>query len=176
MLTHPKFVRTTLAVASIAVATLAGGASVPVAASAPASASSQRPGHTRHVLLLSVDGMHQTDLSWYVNHHPHSALARLVRRGSEFTHARTPFPSDSFPGLVGQLTGGHPRTTGVYYDLTYNRALIDPSASAGARPPAAVCASAPLGPTCPSTSRSTRTTPDLTQDRGWPRCPATSCT
>ena len=58
--------------------------------------------------------MHQADLRWYVNHHPHTALAALVDRGTEFTRARTPFPSDSFPGLVGQLTGGNPKTTGVY--------------------------------------------------------------
>ena len=31
-----------------------------------------------HVLLLSVDGLHQSDLQWYVGKHPHSALASLV--------------------------------------------------------------------------------------------------
>ena len=78
----------------------------------------------RHVLLLSVDGLHQSDLTWYVDHHPSSALANLVHRGVEFTHAQTPFPSDSFPGLVGQITGGNPKTTGVYYDDSWNRALL----------------------------------------------------
>lgn len=92
-----------------------------------------------HVLLLSVDGMHQSDLSWYVSNHPRSALAGLLRRGTEFTRALTPFPSDSFPGLVGQLTGGHPRTTGVYYDVTYNHRLVDPSASPAVRPSRHLC-------------------------------------
>jgi hypothetical protein len=93
----------------------------------PASAAPRQPapgGHGRHVLLLSVDGLHQSDLDWYVRTHPGSALASLVRRGTDYTHARTPFPSDSFPGMVGQVTGGNPGTTGVYYDDTYNRALL----------------------------------------------------
>ncbi|MFG2843492.1 alkaline phosphatase family protein [Kitasatospora sp. NPDC048296] len=33
-------------------------------------------------------------------------------------------PSDSFPGMVAQLTDGGPGTTGVYYDDTYNAALL----------------------------------------------------
>jgi hypothetical protein len=78
----------------------------------------------RHVLLLSVDGLHQADLSWYVAHHPKSALAALVGRGVVFTHASTPVPSDSFPGMVAQATGGNPDTTGVYYDSSYNHALL----------------------------------------------------
>jgi hypothetical protein len=77
-----------------------------------------------HVLLLSVDGLHQSDLQWYVGKHPHSALASLVGNGVEFTHAETPVPSDSVPGMVGQVTGGNPGTTGMYYDETYNRELL----------------------------------------------------
>jgi hypothetical protein len=78
----------------------------------------------RHVLLISVDGLHQSDLAWYVSRHPDSALARLVGGGVEYTHAKTTTPSDSFPGLVAQATGGGPGTTGVYYDDTYNEALL----------------------------------------------------
>ncbi|NYJ76263.1 alkaline phosphatase family protein [Allobranchiibius huperziae] len=109
--------------AAVAVATAA-------ALAAGGAAAYAAPGHApaphaqKHVLLLSVDGLHQSDLQWYVAHHPASALARLVDSGTSYTHARTPFPSDSFPGLVGQLTGGDPRTTGVYYDVTYNHALF----------------------------------------------------
>ena len=92
--------------------------------SGPASAQAARQ---QHVLLLSVDGMHQADLTWWVHAHPKSALARLAARGEQFTHAQTPFPSDSFPGMVGQATGGDPRTTGVYYDVSYNHSLLDPT-------------------------------------------------
>jgi hypothetical protein len=80
--------------------------------------------HGKHVLLVSVDGLHQSDLAWYIAKHPQSALARLVRGGVEYTHASTTNPSDSFPGMVAQLTGGGPGTTGVYYDDTYNAALL----------------------------------------------------
>jgi Type I phosphodiesterase / nucleotide pyrophosphatase len=105
---------------------------------AAASAKSPRSGAplARHVLLLSVDGLHQSDLAWYVEQHPASALAKLAHRGVEFTHAQTPFPSDSFPGLVDQITGGNPRTTGVYYDDSWNRALLPAGTTscAGATP------------------------------------------
>ena len=92
-----------------------------LAAVTPASA---EEGGARHVLLISVDGLHQTDLAWYVSHHPDSALARLVHRGVEFTNAQAPFPSDSFPGMVGQVTGGNPKSTGIYYDDSWNSALL----------------------------------------------------
>jgi hypothetical protein len=82
------------------------------------------PGTAEHVLLLSVDGLHQSDLSWYAKAHPHSALASLVGSGVEFTGAQTPIPSDSFPGMVAQVTGGNPASTGVYYDDSWNRELL----------------------------------------------------
>ena len=110
---------------------LAGAVAAAVVATVFASgapASAHRHNHdehvARHVLLLSVDGLHQSDLAWYVQQYPNSALAALVAHGAEFTHAKTPVPSDSFPGMVGQVTGGDPRTTGVYYDDTYNHALL----------------------------------------------------
>lgn len=78
----------------------------------------------KHVLLISVDGLHQQDLAWYISQHPHSALANLVNGGVEYTNAKTTTPSDSFPGMVAQATGGGPGTTGVYYDDTWNAALL----------------------------------------------------
>jgi len=94
---------------------------------APASAATVHGGaaghprsEIRHVLLLSVDGLHQQDLSWYVQHYPASTLASLVRHGIDYTDALTPVPSDSSPGMVAQATGGDPGVTGIYYDDTYN--------------------------------------------------------
>ena len=94
------------------------------------------PGDARHVLLLSIDGMHQSDLTGYVQAHPNSALAALVGRGIDYTNAQTPVPSDSFPGLIAQVTGGNPRTTGVYYDDSYAHDLLAPGTTscAGAKP------------------------------------------
>jgi arylsulfatase A-like enzyme len=107
----------------LAAAAAAGGAGLLAAAatSLPASAAAPTPTPTptpraEHVLLLSIDGIHNFDLDRYVHLHPTSALAALVHGGREFTRARTPFPSDSFPGMVAQVTGGNPKSTGVYYD------------------------------------------------------------
>ena len=77
-----------------------------------------------HVLLISVDGLHQSDLEWYVSNHPSSELAKLVGGGAEYSQAQTPIPSDSFPGMTAQVTGGNPRTTGIYYDDEYSHAVL----------------------------------------------------
>jgi hypothetical protein len=106
-----------------AVAALALGSTAGAGQAAPA------PGPAQHVLLLSVDGLHQSDLTWWIHQHPYGNIARLVRGGTEYDHASTPLPSDSFPGLVGQITGGNPKTTGIYYDDTYNRSLLPPGST-----------------------------------------------
>jgi hypothetical protein len=89
------------------------------------------------VLLISVDGMHQSDLAWYIQTHTNSTLASLAAKGLDYSEASTPFPSDSFPGVVGQATGGNPATTGVYYDDTWNHAVFPPGTTN--------CGSATLG-------------------------------
>ena len=93
----------------IALIALVGTIATPAANahSAPARPSETRDKHVKHVLLLSVDGLHQTDLAYYVAKHPASALAAPGRRAAPSTrNAQTTFPSDSFPGMVAQLTGG----------------------------------------------------------------------
>src|SRR5215467_3672447 len=84
------------------------------------SAVADRPAQIRHVLLISVDGMHQSDLEWYVAQHPDSALAKLVDGGAVYSNNHTSDPSDSDPGGTALMTGGDPRATGVYYDVEYN--------------------------------------------------------
>src|SRR5262249_28938818 len=85
--------------------------------------------HIRHVLLLSIDGMHEQDLARYIQHHPHSALADLTHLGLTYTQASTSIPSDSFPGLLAMVTGGSPRSTGVFYDDSYDRTLSAPGSN-----------------------------------------------
>jgi Type I phosphodiesterase / nucleotide pyrophosphatase len=82
-----------------------------------------------HVLLLSVDGLHQQDLARYVQSHPNSTLAKLSHLGSAYTNASTSKPSDSFPGLLSMVTGGSPRSTGVFYDDSYDRNLSAPGSN-----------------------------------------------
>ncbi|MDA4118782.1 MAG: alkaline phosphatase family protein, partial [Thaumarchaeota archaeon] len=61
-----------------------------------------------HVLLISVDGLHQSDLVWYASNHPGSELAKMFHGGLEFTNAQTSDPSDSDPGGTALMTGGDP--------------------------------------------------------------------
>ena len=76
-----------------------------------------------HVLLLSLDGFHDVDLSSYVAAHPDSALARVVSEGRRYSNASAQTPSDSFPGTLAMATGGSPSSTGVYYDVTWDNNL-----------------------------------------------------
>lgn len=78
----------------------------------------------RHVLLISIDGMHQADLAWYIKQHPNSTLAALAGDGDQYTGAQTTNPSDSFPGMVAQFTGATAGQSGVYYDDTFNYDLL----------------------------------------------------
>ncbi len=77
----------------------------------------------KRVIVISIDGMHEVDLERYVTAQPTSTFAALLKTGVRYTSASTPFPSDSFPGQIALHTGGLPRTTGVYYDLSYDRSL-----------------------------------------------------
>jgi len=79
-----------------------------------------------HVLLISVDGMHQSDLDWYIANHPGSELAKLASGSAEFTNNHTSDPSDSDPGGTALMTGGDPRATGVYYDVEYSHGEFPP--------------------------------------------------
>jgi hypothetical protein len=116
--------RVALAAAAVTLLGSPALASAPASASSPGSGIGAHQGEVRHVLLISVDGLHQQDLAWYVRTHPDSVLAGLMQHGLEYSRALTPFPSDSFPGMVGQVTGGDPGVTGVYYDDTWNHAVF----------------------------------------------------
>lgn len=106
----------------LAVALSAGliGATVP----SPVRANDELPvSQIKHVLLISVDGLHALDLSNYVSTHGDSTLAALSSHGYTYTNAAASTPSDSFPGLSALVTGGSPTTAGFWYDVTYNRAV-----------------------------------------------------
>ena len=81
----------------------------------------------KHVLLISVDGLHALDVANYVASHPNSALAELAEHGVTYSNARTPALSDSFPGLLALVTGGSPLSHGLFYDVSYDRTIFDPS-------------------------------------------------
>ena len=93
----------------------------------------------RHVLLISVDGLHALDLTTYVAAHPNSTLAQLSQHGITYTNNSTSQPSDSFPGLASLVTGGSPVTVGLWYDDTYNRKLSPPRQTDGLGDPGGNC-------------------------------------
>ncbi len=93
----------------------------------------------RHVLLISVDGMHAVD---YINcsngiagangGEPYCPnLAALGQTGFNYLSSSASKPSDSFPGLMALVTGGSPRTVGAFYDVAYDRSLDPPAKTTG---------------------------------------------
>jgi hypothetical protein len=89
-----------------------------------------------HVLLLSVDGLHQADVADPVlqaatnptNNQPVlQNILGLRNQGVSYTNASTPVPSDSGPGTYAEMTGAHPGTTGYFYDDAYERNLFQPA-------------------------------------------------
>ena len=111
--------KTRTRVVSLAAATAA--LAIPVGLTAgPAAAKHPAPSSIQHVLLISVDGMHQSDLDWYVANHPGSELAKLAQGGEEYTDDHTSDPSDSDPGGTTLVTGGDPKVSGIYYDDEYS--------------------------------------------------------
>jgi len=109
----------------------------------------------RHVLLISVDGMHAVDflncsqgIAGVNNGSPYCPnLAALGTTGVNYVAASTSKPSDSFPGLMTIVTGATPRTMGVYYDVSYDRSLDGPAKTTGNGNAAAPCTpnAAPTG-------------------------------
>ena len=92
-----------------------------------------------HVLLLSVDGMHAVDLINCSQGIPDANggqpycpnLAQLALTSVTYTNANTSRPSDSFPGLTALVSGGTPVSSGIYYDVAYDRFLAPPKNTTG---------------------------------------------
>jgi hypothetical protein len=95
--------------------------------------------HIRHVLLISIDGMHALDfincskgiseVNGGKSYCPN--LAELAETGVNYLDTATSKPSDSFPGLMALVTGGSPRTVGAFYDVAYDRSLAPPKQTTG---------------------------------------------
>jgi len=110
----------------------------------------------KHVLLISIDGMHALDfincakgINGGAPYCPH--LADLKKTGIDYLYASTSMPSDSFPGLMAIVSGGSPRSVGAFYDVAYDRSLDPPAATTGngvaGSPGACVPSTAPRGTT-----------------------------
>ena len=105
-----------------------------VGATAPAPAHANNLGQgnpIKHVLLISIDGMHAVDYENCVASKTCPNLAALGGTGVHYTRTTTSRPSDSFPGLMALVTGGSPRTVGAFYDVAYDRVLAPPKVHTG---------------------------------------------
>jgi hypothetical protein len=96
-------------------------------------------GKIKHVLLLSIDGMHAVDL-YNCTHgiaganggNPYCPnMAALSQTAINYVSAISSKPSDSFPGMAALASGGTPKSTGLYYDVAYDRALDAPAEKTG---------------------------------------------
>jgi predicted AlkP superfamily pyrophosphatase or phosphodiesterase len=81
----------------------------------------------KHVLLICFDGLHEQDVARCIGANTCPNLALLAKSGTTYTNAHTPGLSDSFPGLAALVTGGSPKTAGLFYDVSYDRTLYAPS-------------------------------------------------
>ena len=96
-------------------------------------------GKIKHVLLLSIDGMHAVDFYNCANGiagvnggYPYCPnMAALSQTGINYVNAESSKPSDSFPGMAALASGGTPKTTGLYYDVAYDRSLDAPAKATG---------------------------------------------
>ena len=104
-----------------------------------ADASSVGSGKIKHVLLLSIDGMHAVDfynctsgIAGVNGGQPYCPnMAALSQTGINYVNTESSKPSDSFPGMAALASGGTPKTTGLYYDVAYDRSLDAPEKTTG---------------------------------------------
>ncbi|MGH8779924.1 alkaline phosphatase family protein [Paraburkholderia sp.] len=96
-----------------------------------AAARDEHDGHDRakvkHVLLISFDGLHEQDVARCIGSNACPNIALLAKAGLTYTNAHTPGLSDSFPGLAALVTGGSPKSAGLFYDVSYDRTLYAPT-------------------------------------------------
>nr|WP_318226672.1 alkaline phosphatase family protein [Paraburkholderia terrae]MDW3658809.1 alkaline phosphatase family protein [Paraburkholderia terrae] len=86
-----------------------------------------RDTEVRRVLLISVDGLHEQDVARCIAANTCPNMALLAKSGVTYSNAYTPGLSDSFPGLAALVTGGSPKSAGLFYDVSYDRTLYAPS-------------------------------------------------
>ncbi len=102
------------------------------------------PTSFKHVLMLTIDGFRQVDLADPLLAADLPNILALKTAGITYPNTSCNVPTDSFPGLMGLVTGAGPKTTGIYFDESYSRTLYPagttapggvPSTTPGARAP-----------------------------------------
>ena len=103
------------------------GAGVMMLVGIPPVAQAHEMQDAKRVLLISFDGLHEQDVARCIGANTCPNLAVLAKSGVTYTNAHTPGLSDSFPGLAALVTGGSPKTVGLFYDVSYDRTLYAPT-------------------------------------------------
>ena len=96
-------------------------------------------GKIKHVLLLSIDGIHAVDfyncthgIAGVNGGNPYCPnMATLSQTAINYVNTTSSKPSDSFPGMAALASGGTPKSTGLYYDVAYDRSLDPPAEKTG---------------------------------------------
>src|SRR5262249_37475232 len=83
----------------------------------------------KHVLVISIDGMHSQDMAKWIQNNPNSTLASLAANAVNYPNAFTTQPSDSIPATVGIFTGASPSLGGMYYDDAWHRRWSPPGSN-----------------------------------------------
>jgi len=125
--------RSVLAISALVIA-LAWSTSVNAASNRNAGS-----GNISHVLMISIDGMHAVDFYNCAKGIPGinggdpycPNMAALSPTAINYVNVTSSRPSDSFPGMTALITGGTPKTTGIYYDVAYDRSLDAPAEKTG---------------------------------------------
>src|SRR5947208_742076 len=79
----------------------------------------------QHVLILSIDGLREADLADPATAAYLPNITAFEHSAIHYSNAHTVVPSDSVPASLSYLTGATPKTTGVYYEDSYDRSLYD---------------------------------------------------
>lgn len=126
-----KTIKLALAVVALAV--------VPASSTYRSTQATVGSGNIKHVLLLSIDGMHAVDfyncahgIAGVNGGNPYCPnMAALSLTGINYVNTESSKPSDSFPGMAALASGGSPKSTGLYYDVAYDRSLDAPAKTTG---------------------------------------------
>src|SRR2546429_6065445 len=80
-------------------------------------------GPYQHVLILSIDGLRESDLSDPATAAYLPNIVAFENSAIHYSNAHSVVPSDSVPASLSYITGAGPKTTGVYYEDSYDRSL-----------------------------------------------------
>jgi len=80
-------------------------------------------GPYQHVLILSIDGLRESDLTDPATAAFLPNIVGFEKSAIHYSNAHTVVPSDSVPASLSYFTGAGPKTTGVYYEDSYDRSL-----------------------------------------------------